>query len=317
MYQRTVRGPVMFSGVGLHSGKRVRVTVEPSDPNSGVTFERRDLSGRGPAEVLLACPENVGRSDLSTTIGNALRGVSTVEHLMAALVGCGIDNARVTVDGPEVPILDGSVAPFAQAFSKVGTVRQGSPRFYLRVTSPIEVRQKDRWVRIEPASALSFHMTIDFEAAAIGEQSVVWKFARNQFLNLAPARTFCLADDINRMHSQGLARGGSLENAIVVDGARVLNEGGLRMNREFVKHKLLDCIGDLAMLGLPVVGRVVAYKTGHALNADLVAKIAASRDSVVIVDPTGQHSPSKLRRVGTRTALPASLRRAQAGSGVY
>lgn len=247
--------------------------LHPAPAGSGIRFRRTDITGRNPLVRALWSSRVPAR--LSTRIAND-DGVEigTIEHVMAALAGCGVHNARIDVDGPELPILDGSAAPFVARIRACGVIGLDAPLEVLRITRPVELREGDAMARLEPGAGFSMRFEIDFEDAAIGRQMRELDLSNGSFARLlADSRTFCRRSDVEAMHAQGLARGGSLYNAVVVDGAAVLSPGGLRHADEPVRHKMLDAVGDLALAGAPLMGRYVARKAGHALTGALVAKL--------------------------------------------
>jgi UDP-3-O-[3-hydroxymyristoyl] N-acetylglucosamine deacetylase len=269
--QRTVAKRVACTGVGLHSGKPATLTLAPAPADSGITFVRMDLGVELPARS-----ERVVDTTLSTSLGNGIARIATVEHVMAALHGMGIDNCRVEVDGPEVPILDGSAAPFVCLIQEAGVRLLPLGKRYIVLERPVEIRDGDKVARLEPADGFSIDFTADFAHPLITNQSFRVALSDRTFeREVARARTFCFLRDIERMQAMGLARGGSLENAIVVDEFSILNPEGLRFSDEFARHKVLDAVGDLALLGLPVVAHLTAVKSGHALNQALVRKVLA------------------------------------------
>jgi UDP-3-O-[3-hydroxymyristoyl] N-acetylglucosamine deacetylase len=269
--QRTVAKRVSCTGVGLHSGKPASLTLAPAAADAGITFVRMDLGVEIPARS-----ENVVDTMLSTSLGNGRARIATVEHVMAALQGTGIDDCRVEVDGPEIPILDGSAAPFVCLIREAGVRLLPAGKRYLVVDQPIEIRDGDKLARLDPADGFSIDFTADFNHPLITNQSFHVKLTDRSFeREVSRARTFCFMKDIERMQAMGLARGGSLENAIVVDEFSILNPEGLRFPDEFARHKVLDAVGDLALLGLPVIGHLTARKSGHALNQALVRKVLA------------------------------------------
>jgi UDP-3-O-[3-hydroxymyristoyl] N-acetylglucosamine deacetylase len=270
--QRTLKAPIGCVGVGLHSGLRVNMTLRPAEPGHGIVFRRTDLGVDVPARF-----DNVVDTRLATVLGLAAGGprIGTVEHLMAALAGSEIDNVLVEVDGPELPILDGSAAPYLFLLDCAGSVEQETPRTVLHVNRPVCVSDGDAFAEFRPAtpgrSGLHVAMSIEFSAAAIGRQALTLDLTPDSFRReLARARTFTLVQEIDRMRAAGFARGGSLDNAVVVDQARVLNPAGLRMPDEFARHKVLDAVGDLALAGAPLFGRFIAHRSGHALNNRLL-----------------------------------------------
>lgn len=274
--QRTLGAAIGCTGVGVHTGRRVNLTLKPTGPGTGIRFRRVDLGAEVAARF-----DRVVDTRLCTVLapeGRPEARIGTVEHLMAALVAAGVDNVIVELDGPEVPILDGSAAPFLFLIGCAGTVEQAAPRRAIRILEPLGVIDGEASVELHPAdvSALEVEMTIRFAAPAIGTQYAAASLATDGFRRIAQARTFGMAAEIERLRAAGLARGGSLANAVVVDGARILNPGGLRMKNEFAAHKLLDVVGDLALAGAPILGRVAGYRSGHALNNRLLRALFAA-----------------------------------------
>src|SRR5215831_4994581 len=267
MHQWTTRKPVSLEGVGLHSGKPARVTLSPALPNSGIVFR---LAGHG--DSIPAAPESVVDSHYATTIGKNGTRIQTVEHLMAAAAGLGIDNLDVEVDGPEIPAADGSAKPFVTLLAAAGRAQQSVRRRPMKIPYPIRVGAGPRWIQIVPADHFRISYTLDNDHPAIGTQVLSCTAAERSFVEeFAPARTYGFLKDLGVMRKNGLARGGSLDNAIVLGKRNVLN--GLRYRDEFVRHKILDLIGDLALLGRPIQGHVIARNGGHALNFELVQAI--------------------------------------------
>jgi UDP-3-O-[3-hydroxymyristoyl] N-acetylglucosamine deacetylase len=270
-HQRTVAKRVTATGIGLHSGHPVTLTLAPAPADAGVTFVRVDLGVEIPGRN-----EFVVDTTLSTTVGIGKARISTVEHVMAALQGMGIDNCRVEVDGPEMPVLDGSAAPFVVMIREAGVQLQRAGRRFVVIDRPVEIRDGDKLARFEPSDAFRITFTADFNHPLINNQSVELAVSDRTFeREIARARTFCFRRDIEKMQAMGLAKGGSLENAVVVDEFSIVNPEGLRFADEFVRHKILDAIGDVALLGLPVVGALTAVKSGHAMNQALVRKVLA------------------------------------------
>ncbi|MEM9013451.1 MAG: UDP-3-O-acyl-N-acetylglucosamine deacetylase [Pseudomonadota bacterium] len=274
--QTTLRRPVAFSGIGLHSGRPVRLRILPASAEYGIWFKRRDLVAGDP--LIAACYDNVADTTLNTSIANADGvAVGTVEHLMSALSGLGVNNALIEVDGPEVPILDGSAAPFVQAFLGAGLTSLAAPARHLRILAPVEVQDGAARARLEPAAAFELSFSIDFPEAAIGAQHRRVRVTPTRYrAEIADSRTFCRAWEVDALRTRGLALGGGLENAVVVDGARVLNADGFRHGDECVRHKILDAIGDLALAGAPLLGRYVGVRAGHALNNRLLHAVFAT-----------------------------------------
>ncbi|HEX9400406.1 MAG TPA: UDP-3-O-acyl-N-acetylglucosamine deacetylase [Anaeromyxobacter sp.] len=277
--QRTVAKRVSCTGVGLHSGKPATLTLAPAAIDAGVSFVRMDLGIEIPARN-----EFVSDTTLSTNLSNGAARVHTVEHVMAALHGMGIDNCRVEVDGPEIPILDGSAAPFVCLVQEAGVQVQRAGKRWLVIDQPVEVRDGDKLARLEPAESFSVEFTADFQHPLITNQAFRTTVNDRTFeREIARARTFCFRKDIERMQAAGLAKGGSLANAIVVDEFSILNPEGLRFPDEFARHKVLDAVGDLALFGLPVLGALTAVKSGHALNQGLVKRVLADPASHRVV----------------------------------
>ena len=267
MHQRTIRRAVSLEGVGLHTGKLARIRLAPAPANSGITFRVADRD-----EAIPAAPESVVNSHYATTVGRNGTRILTVEHLLAAAAGVGIDNLLVGVDGPEIPAADGSAKPFVAMLAAAGRVEQSAARRRIAIPYPIRVGGGGRWIQIVPASAFRISYTLDNDHPAIGTQALTCTPTERMFVDeFAPARTYGFLRDLGTMRKNGLARGASLENAIGVGKRAVLN--GLRYPDEFVRHKILDLIGDLALLGRPILGHVVARNAGHALNFELVVAI--------------------------------------------
>ena len=278
-YQQTVAGPAIFAGIGLHTGAHVRVAIRPAAPNTGIVFVRTDIRDRD--NVVHVSAEAVSQTRLGTVIRNAAdTTVSTIEHLMAALAALGIDNATVELDGPEVPIVDGSSAPFIQILDHVGRRRQEAPRRYLEILRRIEVAEDDKRASLSPSDRFEVAFEIAFDSKAIGRQRVDLVVDEDSFREeLADCRTFGFLREVEALRAIGLARGGSMENAVVIDGDEVLNEEGLRRPDEFVRHKALDAVGDLYVVGMPIVGRFEGLYAGHSLNNALVRALMADRSA--------------------------------------
>ena len=278
-YQHTVAAAVICSGVGLHSGDRVKLTVRPAPAHAGIVFVRTDLSGidnRVPARA-----DAVQAAQLCTIIANAAGvTVSTIEHLMAALAALEIDNAVVEVDGPEVPIMDGSAAPFVRLLDRAGRRQQDAQRAYIEILAPIEVVMGDKRATLKPSDVFEVAFEIAFPTPVIGRQRVDLVVDEASFRReLADCRTFGFMKDVEALRAQGLARGGSLDNAVVIDGDQVVNPEGLRRPDEFVRHKALDAVGDLYALGAPILGRFEGVYAGHALNNLLARALLAQPEA--------------------------------------
>lgn len=280
--QRTLQRTVTVEGVGLHSGANVTLRLVPAPANSGLAFVRVDLPNR---PVIAVRSENVVDTSLATTLGVGGVKVATVEHVLAAVVGLGVDNLRIEIDGPEVPIVDGSAEPFVRAMVEAGTRRQGEGRRFLVMRKSVTVTDGDKVATLAPSRSLKIDCTIDFKHPLISDQraTLELKDATHFLREIARARTFGFLRDVDRLRAMGLARGGSIENAVVIDDFSILNPEGLRYPDEFARHKLLDTLGDIATLGAPVLGALTAHKTGHALNQKLVAKVLADASSYEFV----------------------------------
>ncbi|HSL98719.1 MAG TPA: UDP-3-O-acyl-N-acetylglucosamine deacetylase [Candidatus Limnocylindria bacterium] len=287
VFQHTVSKPLSFTGTGLHTGMGIRARILPADPDTGVVFLRTDTNTEIPARV-----ENVVETAYATVLSAGGAKVSTVEHFLAALYGMEIDNARIEVDGPELPILDGSALEISRAIAAAGPARQDLRRKFLRVWENDKIRQNGSMVVLSPGVEMEILVTVDFPASAIGRQWAKVTLTPENFLKeIAPARTFVLREQIDALRAAGLAKGGSLDNAIVVEGDKVHNAGGLRFPNEFARHKLLDFIGDLALLGRPVRGCFLAIRPGHTVN-HVVAEYLAS--PVYSASPESPVSPGKV-----------------------
>ena len=302
--QQTLKSAVTFQGVGLHTGKAVRMVLRPASADYGIWFRRTDLAGD---TLIPARWDSVEPTSLCTFLTNG-RGASvqTVEHLMAALAGLGVHNALIEIDGPEVPILDGSAMPFVQRILGRGLVEQAMPVRAFRVLKTVEVRDGDAVARLEPADMLEIDFAIDFSEAAIGYQSRRMTMSNGSFVReLSDSRTFCRAADVDAMRARGLGLGGTLDNALVFDGDRILTPGGLRHADEPVRHKMLDALGDLSLAGGPIQGRYTGIRAGHALTNRLLRKLFADPLAVKQVD-VGGLADMKLPGAGVRRAdVPA------------
>ena len=278
-FQHTLQGPAIFAGVGVHTGAYTRVAVRPAPTNSGIVFVRTDLTDRD--NRVPATGEAVTKTQLGTVIENAAGvSVSTIEHLMAALVMLGVDNAIVELDGPEMPIMDGSSLPFVQILDRAGRRQQDALRGYIEILEPIEFVEGDKRAALLPADQFEVAFEIRFPSAAIGRQAVDLVMDEQAFRDeLADCRTFGFLHEVEYLRSIGLARGGSMENAVVIEGDRILNPEGLRRPDEFVRHKALDAIGDLYVLGAPILGRFEGVLAGHGLNNQLVRALLAAPQS--------------------------------------
>ena len=277
--QTTIRSAAIFDGVGLHSGAPARMTIRPAPADHGIRFKRTDI--RLGNRVVPALWDAVEITPLCTRIVNAAGvSVSTIEHVMAALSGCGIHNALIDLDDPEVPILDGSAAPFVRGIMARGVRHLAAPVRAIEVLAPVEVQTKAGWARLEPGQGLTMDFHIDFPDAAIGTQDKRLDLANGAFVReLCDSRTFCRQSDVDSMQKNGLALGGTYENAVVVDGDRVLSPGGLRHADEAVRHKMLDALGDLYTAGAPILGHYTGFKAGHALTNLLLRELFATPEA--------------------------------------
>ena len=271
--QKTLKSSIHCSGVGLHSGDKISMSLHPADIDSGILFRRSDI--RGHASEVAAHFGNVSDTRLCTSLANESGvGVATVEHLMAALAGCEIDNVEIEISGPEVPIMDGSAEPFVFLIECAGTEEQNAPRRGIRILKPVIAHIGDAVAKLAPASDFSIKVAIDFDNPTIGAQAFNLDITSEVFKSeISRARTFGFLEDVEALRKAGLALGGSLENAIVVSGDRILNDGGLRYQDEFVRHKVLDCIGDLYLAGGPIVGCFTGHRAGHSVNNRLLRAV--------------------------------------------
>lgn len=311
--QRTLSQAISYVGIGLHTGNNVKMTVKPADIDSGINFLRTDIHTGD--NLIPAHWYNVVDTTLSTVIGNKDNiKVGTIEHLMAALLGCGVDNALIEIDGPEVPIMDGSSAPFVSVIEKVGTLNQPAQRKAIWIHRPVEVRDGDKYSILMPSNTPRITVEIDFQNSVIGSQSHSVTLVNEAFRNdISAARTFGFASDLKQLRHQGLAKGGSLNNAILVDGDRIVNDEGLRYENEFVRHKILDAMGDLALVGVPIIGHLYARKPGHKLNNALIRQMIEIPDawSYVSMDDfnalTSGHNSDTEKHHSNRTQFKQSL----------
>lgn len=301
--QRTLKSLVRAKGVGLHTGQQVNITLRPAQPDTGIVFRRVDLPS--PVDIP-ARADLVGETRLSSCLVHQGAKVYTVEHLMSALAGLGVDNAYVDLDGPEVPIMDGSAAPFVLLLQQAGLEEQLAPKRFLRVKRMVEVQDGDKWARLEPYEGLRLQFSIDFKHPVIDRtrQSVGVDFANTSYLKeIARARTFGFMHEVERLREDGLALGGGLDNALVLDEFRLLNADGLRFPDEFIRHKLLDAIGDLYLLGRPLLGAFTAHKSGHALNNRLLRVLVS--DTAAWEMATFEHAAQAPAGITGLVRLPA------------
>jgi len=277
--QRTLKNVIRATGVGIHTGQKVYLTLRPAAANTGIVFRRVDLD---PCVEIAACPKNVGDTSLSTTLGQGEARISTIEHLLSAMAGMGIDNAYVDLSASEVPIMDGSAGPFVFLIQSAGIEEQSAPKKFIRILKPVEVRDDDKIARFEPYNGFKVRFSIDFDHPVFRTHSrdAEIDFSTTSFVKeVSRARTFGFMRDIEMLRERNLVLGGSMDNAIVLDDYRILNEDGLRYEDEFVKHKILDAIGDLYLLGHSLVGAFHGHKSGHALNNQLLRTLLDQRDA--------------------------------------
>ena len=281
--QTTLKSDVSFEGIGLHSGAPVRVVLHPASANTGIVFRRTDIAE---FPMLPARWNDVVVSPLNTRLKNASGvTVSTIEHLMAALAGCGVHNVMIDIDGPEVPILDGSAASFVRGIVEAGLTRLSAPLRAIEILKDVAVSDGPAFARLSPATTLQIEFEIEFEDAAIGRQKKTLNMANGAFVReLCDSRTFCRSADVDAMRANGLALGGTMENAVVVDGDKVLTPGGLRHTDEAVRHKMLDALGDLYTAGAPILGRYTGTRAGHAMTNKLLHALFAQPDAWRWVD---------------------------------
>lgn len=298
--QKTLRSDITFEGRGLHSGKAARLTLRPAAVDTGIVFVRVDAAGQGAR--IPALWHNVEVSPLNTRLTQGAVSVSTIEHLMAALSGCGVTNAIVEIDGPEVPIMDGSSAAFVRGIVATGLRRMQAPMQAIKILDEIRVSHHDAWASLRPATSLQIDFEIDFADAAIGYQHKTLNMANGSFVReLCDSRTFCRNSDVEQMRCNGLALGGTLENAVVVDGAAVLTPGGLRHTDEAVRHKMLDALGDLYTAGAPILGRYTGHKAGHNLTNALLHALFSQPEKWRMVNCDSQIA-ARLPGVGVSVA---------------
>ena len=269
IFQKTIKSSIHTSGLGLHTNKEIEVTLSPLTANCGIWFRRSDLPQ---AKAVIAASQNVSGTTLATTLGSGLESISTIEHLMAALGGLGIDNILIDVSGPEMPIMDGSAAPWVNLLQSAGLLTLERSKSFYKVLKPFKLEMGDKFIKVEPASQFSIEGTIDFGGLIGCQKRHLIMTAKTFAKELAPARTFCLLKDVELMKQNGLALGGSLENAVVVGDDGILNPEGLRFQDEFVRHKMLDFVGDIALSQAPIIGHFTLMKPGHDLNQRFLAE---------------------------------------------
>lgn len=281
LYQRTLAKKVNVTGIGIHSGKKVKMVLHPAAADTGIRFVRSDLKN---AAELLASATTVGATENNTTLGEGRNAVHTVEHLLSVFYGLGIDNVLVEIDGPEVPIMDGSGASFVFLLKETGIANLSASKKFLVVLEPIRVEVEDKWATIEPCDRLIIDSTIVFAHSKIKQQQKIFEFScENYIAEISRARTFGLLRDVDMLKRKGLIKGGSLDNAIVLDDFKVMNPEGLRFQDEFVRHKILDTIGDISLLGHEIAAKVTTFKSGHNLHNKLCRKLLETPSAYQIV----------------------------------
>lgn len=291
--QKTLKKNVKLNGVGLHSGNKVNLNIKPSEPNTGIYFKRVDLSSNN---IVFPNFSNVSNTDLNTTISNEFGvKVSTIEHLMGALFGLGIDNALIEIDNDEVPILDGSAKDFIDEIIKSGLQTSNAPIKIIKINKKINFEDGERYISIEPSKlSLDIDFQIKYSNELIGNQRNKINVYEDDLNDIFNSRTYCLYEDIEKIKSLGLAKGGSLDNAVVVKGKKILNETGLRNSKEFVNHKILDCIGDLYTSGYRVIGSVICSQGGHFLTNKLLKKVFENKANFSIVEIQERNLPHNI-----------------------
>jgi UDP-3-O-[3-hydroxymyristoyl] N-acetylglucosamine deacetylase len=279
--QTTLKNKLLFSGVGIHNGRAVKMSIEPAKPNTGIIFKRVDLDNNNLIKSII---DNVETSQLCTKITNNHGiSVSTIEHLMATFNGLKIDNAIIKINSPELPAMDGSSDEYTQKIIKSGIKIQNISRKYLKILKKITVREDHRYISITPANELTLDIEINYPNTIIGNDKFSYKDSQEEFIkNISKARTFAFYEDIEKMRTVGLAIGGSLNNAIVVDKFKIVNSSGLRLDKEFTKHKVLDCLGDFYLLGMPIIGKIESFAPGHRLNEKFIKEILKDKTNYKI-----------------------------------
>ena len=289
--QKTINKNLTFKGVGLHSGLEANMTIKPAEPNSGVIFKRVDLRENN---IIIPNIFNVSSAVFCTTISNeAGASVSTIEHLMGALYGLGIDNVLVEIDNQEVPILDGSAKIFVEAISEIGIKNSDAPIKIIKIEKKIEFKDGHKTISIEPSKiSLDIDFELKYDNDLIGVQRNLVKVFESDLTDIYNSRTFCLYEDIEKLKKMGLAKGGSLNNAIVVKDNEILNENGLRNEKEFVNHKILDCMGDLYLAGYKIIGKIICSQGGHKLTNQLLRKVFQNDENFSLIEITEKHLPN-------------------------
>ena len=289
--QKTINENITFKGTGLHNGLSATMTLKPSEPNSGIVFKRTDLKENN---IIIPNIFNVSSAAFCTTISNETgNSISTIEHLMGALYGLGIDNVLVEVDNQELPILDGSAKLFVEAISKTGIKNSDAPIKIIKIVKKIEFKDGNKIISIEPSKiSLDIDFELQYKNDLIGTQRNVIKVFESDLTDIYNSRTFCLYEDIDKLKKMGLAKGGKLDNAIVVKDNQILNENGLRNEKEFVNHKILDCMGDLYLAGYKIIGKIICSQGGHKLTNQLLRKVFQNDENFSLIEITEKHLPN-------------------------
>jgi UDP-3-O-[3-hydroxymyristoyl] N-acetylglucosamine deacetylase len=304
IYQRTIAKDFIATGIGLHSGRKVTLTLKPAESDTGIVFKRIDIPD---SEPMKADALTVGATENNTTLGEGASAIHTVEHLLSALYGLGIDNIYIELDGPEVPIMDGSGASFVFLLKETGVQNLNKSKKFLVVTETVRVEHGDKWAQIEPAKNLIIDSTIVFAHPVIKKQQQVFEFSCENYINeISRARTFGMLKDVDMLKRKGLVKGGSLDNAIVLDDFKVINPEGLRFGDEFVRHKILDTLGDVSLLGHEIAGKITTFKSGHALHNQLCRKLLDTPSAYEIVSASSlSQELVELHRLPSQVLQPA------------
>lgn len=295
IYQRTLAKEVELTGIGIHSGKKVKLKMFPAGANTGIVFKRTDIKN---AKSIRALAQNVGPTNNNTTLGDGVDAIHTVEHLLSAFYGFGIDNAHIEIDGPEVPIMDGSSGSFAFLIKETGVENLNQTKKFMVILEPVKVEHNDSWAMIEPHKNLVIDSTIVFAHPVINKQQKVFEFTCDNYLNeISRARTFGMLKDLDMYRRMGLAKGASLNNTVGVDEYKVMNPEGLRFKDEFARHKILDTIGDVSLLGYELAGKITTYKSGHYLHNVLCRKILENPKCYEIVSANSLSQETQAARM--------------------
>ena len=291
--QKTIKNPISIKGIGLHTGEAVNLKINPSEPNTGIVFKRTDLKNNN---YIVPGVFNVNNTNFCTTVTNEFgTQVSTIEHLMAALFGTGIDNVLIEIDSQEVPILDGSAKEFVERINLVGLKTSNVPIKIIKIEKKVSIKDGNKFISIEPNKiSLDIDFEIKYKNELIGNQRNFVKVYESDLSDIYNSRTFCIYEDIEKLKKMNLAKGGSLKNAIVVKKNKILNKGGLRNNKEFVYHKILDCIGDLYLSGYKIIGKLICSQGGHKLTNQLLREVFQNKDNFAIVEIKEKNIPHSL-----------------------